>query len=169
MSAWLRRLAVAWAVGVAAMLGITASASACTCLPVNLERDLPRADGAFVGTVLGATLRGEAQIVYRFRVEQVYKGDIDNRIDVVSASDSGACGLELPVGERAGLLLERDGDVWRGSLCGQVDPSELLALTKIDDNALPDINWGGWIVGFLVLAAAAAALVRKRRRYNALR
>jgi hypothetical protein len=151
------------------MVGATASASACTCLPVNLERDLPRADGAFVGTLLAARPRGATQTVYRFRVEQVYKGDIDSRIDVVSASDGAACGLELPQGERVGLLLDRDGTVWRGSLCSQVDPSDLLALTKVDDNSLPDINWGGWVVGFLVLGIAGFALVRKRRRYSGLR
>jgi hypothetical protein len=151
------------------MIGTTASASACTCLPVNLERDLPRADGAFVGTLLDSRPRGATQTVYRFRVEQVYKGDIDSRIDVVSASDGAACGLELPQGERVGLLLDRDGNVWRGSLCGQVDPSDLLALTKVDDNSLPDINWGGWVVGFLVLGIAAFALVRKRRRYSGFR
>ena len=169
MTASLRRGALAFAVGVAVLVGKTAAASACTCLPVDLERDLPRADGAFVGTLLDATPHGAAEAVYRFRVEQVYKGDIDNRIEVVSARDGAACGLELPEGERVGLLLHRDGGVWRGSLCGQVDPADLLALTDVDDNALPDINWGGWVVGFLVLALAVAALVRKRRRYSALR
>jgi hypothetical protein len=169
MSGWMRRVAVAWVVGVAAAAAMSATASACTCLPVDLERDLPRVDGAFVGAVLGSSRRGQTETVYRFRVEQVYKGDIDSRIDVVSARDGAACGLELPEGERVGLLLERDGGVWRGSLCGQVDPADLLALTNVDDNTLPDINWGGWVVGFLILGAAVVALVRKRRRYSALR
>jgi hypothetical protein len=169
MSGWMSKVALAWVVGVAAAAALSASASACTCLPVNLARDLPRADGAFIGTLLGSSPREDNQTVYRFRVEQVYRGDIDSRIDVVSARDGAACGLELPRGERVGLLVERDGEVWRGSLCGQVDPADLLALTKVDDNSLPDINWGGWVVGFLVLGIAGVALVRKRRRYSGLR
>jgi hypothetical protein len=148
---------------VAAGLVLAAQASACTCLPVNLERDLPRADGAFVGTVLAASPRGDDEAVYRFRVEQVYKGDIENRIDVVSTRDSAACGLELPVGERVGLLLDREGVTWHGSLCGQVDPSAFLALTDVDDNTLPEINWGGYVVGTLVLGAGAFFLVRRLR------
>jgi hypothetical protein len=164
MSSWMRRVWVACAVGVAAMLGTTATASACTCVPVDLARDLPEADGAFIGTVLDAKPLGPNQVVYRFRVEQVYKGDIENRVEVVSGIDSPACGLSLPEGERVGLLLARNGDVWEGSLCGQVDPSEFLELTNVDDNALPEINWGGYVVGTVVLAAGAFFLVRRLRR-----
>ena len=38
----------------AVALALAGDALACTCLPVDLARDLPRADGAFVGTLLGA-------------------------------------------------------------------------------------------------------------------
>jgi hypothetical protein len=160
----MRRAWVACAVGVAAMLGTTATASACSCMAVNLERDLPEADGAFIGTLLDAKPHGSNQAVYRFRVEQVYKGDIENQVEVVSALDGAACGLELPQDERVGLLLDRKGDTWRGSLCGQVDPSEFLELTNVNDNTLPEINWGGYVVGTVVLAAGAFFLVRRLRR-----
>jgi hypothetical protein len=165
MSARLPRLGLACAVGLAAVLAVAARAEACTCVPVNLARDLPRADGAFVGTLLTASPRGPSEAVYRFRVEQIYKGDeIENRIDVVSARDSAACGLELPIGERVGLLLDRRGGTWRSSLCSQVEPAAFLALTDVDDNALPAVNWGGYVVGTVVLAAGAFFLVRRLRR-----
>ena len=104
------------------------------------------------------------EVALRFRVEQVYKGDINDRVEVVTAGDSAACGLAAQVGERLGLLLERDGAVWRAGLCSQVEPAAFLELTDVDDNALPAINWGGYVVGALVLAAGAFFLARRLRR-----
>ena len=89
-------------------LAFAADAFACSCLRVDLVRDLPRADGAFIGTVLERKRRAP-EAIYLFRVEQVYKGDIENRIEVVSAANSAACGLELTVDQRIGLLLTREG------------------------------------------------------------
>ena len=106
---------------------------------------------------------------YLFRVEQVYKGEIENRVEVVTPAGGAACGLELAVGDRAGLLLTRDGNVWRSGLCSQVDPADFLALTNVEDNALPPINWGGIVVGVLVLGAGVFFLVRKSRSYRRLR
>ena len=80
-----------------------------------------------------------------------------------------ACGLELAIGDRVGLLLTRDGDVWRSGLCSQVDPADFLAQTNVEDNALPPINWGGIVVGVLVLGAGVFFLVRKSRSYRRLR
>ena len=107
--------------------------------------------------------------MYLFRVEQVYKGDIENRIEVVTAANGAACGLELRVDQRSGLLLTREGGRWRSSLCSQVEPSAFLALTNVDDNSTPPINWGGVVVGVLVLGAGAFFLIRKLRSYRALR
>jgi hypothetical protein len=156
-------------VAIAALaLALAADAFACSCLRVNLVRDLPKADGAFIGTLLEREDR-EATSTLLFRVEQVYKGDIDNRVEVETARGGAACGVEVPVDERIGLLLTRDGQVWRSSLCSQVDPSAFLALTDVDDNSAPPINWGGILIGVLVLGAGAFFLVRKLRSYRALR
>ena len=149
-------------------LVLAGDALACTCRPVDLERDLPLAEGAFIGTLLEREDR-EATSTLLFRVEQVYKGDISNRVEVETARGGVACGVETPVGERTGLLLERDGAVWRSSLCSQVDPADFLALTEVEDNALPEFNWGGIVVGLLVLGLGAFALYRKRRSYNRFR
>jgi len=150
-----------------ASFALAADAFACSCLPVDLIRDLPRADGAFVGTVLERKVEHQ-KAVYLFRVEQVYKGDIENRIEVVSAANGAACGLELEVDQRIGLLLTRAGGEWRSSLCSQVDPSAFLALTNVD-NSTPPINWGGIVVGVLVLGAGTFFLIRKLRSHRALR
>ena len=146
-------------------LALAGDALACSCLPVDLARDLPRADGAFVGTVLERTDR-ERTSTLLFRVEQVYKGEIENRVEVETARGGAACGIEVPVGERIGLLLERDGGVWRSSLCSQVEPAAFLELTDVKDNELPPLNWPGIVVGSLVLLAGAYFLVRRLRRPN---
>jgi hypothetical protein len=149
-------------------LAFAADAYACSCLRVNLERDLPKADAAMIGTVLERRT-SETSRVYLFRLEQVYKGQLENRVEVVTARDGAACGLELAVGQRVGLLLQRDGDLWRSGLCSQVDPAEFLALTNVSDNTLPPINWGGYVVGFLVLGLGTFFLIRKARSYRRLR
>ena len=149
-------------------LAFAADAYACTCAPVELERDLPTADGAVIGSVLQRRVAGDTA-TYDLRVEQVYKGDIENRLEVVSSVDGASCGLELVVGDRVGLLLTRDGDTWRSSLCQQVDPADFLELTNVEDNTLPPINWGGIVVGALVLGTAVVLLLRKRRSYRRLR
>jgi hypothetical protein len=153
---------LAWAAVVAAALAFSADAAACSCAPVDLVRDLPRADAAVVGTVLERRQEG-TEAVYRLRVEQVYKGNLDARVEVVTASDGAACGLAARVGDRLGLLLERKGDTWRTGLCSQVDPSEFLEVTDVDDASLPPLNWGGIVLGTLVLAGGAFFLVRRLR------
>ena len=121
-----------------------------------------------IGTVLERSVSGMTA-TYLFRVEQVYKGDLDGRAEIVTPADGASCGLELAVGERAGLLLTREGGEWRSGLCSQVDPADFLALTNVEDNTLPVINVGGYVVGFLILGVAAVLLVRRRRRYSSLR
>ena len=151
------------AVAAGLLLAFTGDAAACSCRPVDLARDLPKADGAIIGTILQRQDDGDTSTLL-FRVEQVYKGDIDNRVEVETARDGAACGIEAPVGERLGLLLERDGDVWRSGLCSQVDPAAFLELTNVEDNTLPPVNVGGIVVGTLVLGAGAFFLVRRLRR-----
>ena len=137
---------------------------------------MPRADGAFVGTLLerrepaAAPVQSSADpVTLVFRVEQVYKGDIDSRVAVVTARDGASCGLEVEVGERMGLLLDRAGGEWRSGLCSQVEPAEFLALTEIEDNTFPPVNWGGILVGAVVLGLGAFMLVRRTRRYRRVR
>ena len=123
-----------------------AEAYACT-LRTGRPRARPAAaDGAFVGTVLERTVRG-GTATYLFRVEQVYKGEIENRVEVVTAGRQRRLRARARGRGPVGLLLTREGDVWRSGLCSQVDPAEFLALTDVEDNS-----------------AAADQLGRDRRR-----
>lgn len=97
------------------------------------------------------------------RVEQAYKGDLSDRVEVVTPTDGASCGISAAVGERLGLLLTRSGGEWRSSLCGQVEPAAFLESTDIDDSAVPPLNWGGIVVGALVLTIGAFLLLRRVR------
>jgi len=144
-------------------LALAADALACSCAPVELERDLPEADGAVVGSVLERRVDG-VDAVYLLRVEQAYKGDISDRIEVVTPADGASCGLAARVGDRLGLLLTRENGTWRSGLCSQVDPAAFLEATNIDDNALPPLNWGGIVVGVVVLGLGGYLVARRYRR-----
>jgi len=153
-----------------ALLSLVAAAEAyaCSCRPVDLERDLPLADAAMIGTVLERTVVG-GTATYLFRVEQVYKGDVDSRAEVVTPASGASCGLEARVGDRLGLLLTRENGEWTSGLCSEADPADFLALTEVEDNTLPEFNWGGIVVGFLVLGAGVFFLVRRLRAQRSLR
>jgi hypothetical protein len=110
-------------------------ASACSCATYDVRERLPEVDGAFVGrliakeepTPVDGVFSSATLARYRFSVEQPVKGDIPSpTIDVWASTSGASCGLETPVGERVGLLLDRDGDRWTSSLCGQVDPDVLI-------------------------------------------
>ena len=76
--------------------------------------------------------------------------------------------------QQVGLLLDRDGGVWRSGLCSQVPSAELLAAGKaagLDDyspldeeQSPPRVNWGGIVVGVLVLGLGGFLLVRRLRK-----
>ena len=153
-------------------------AYACSCVPPDAERDLPRADAAFVGTLLFKDDERSGQATYVFAVERVVKGTLGSRVQVRSGADGASCGFDEGASEREsqelGLLLDRDGDVWRSGLCSQVPPAELRAAGKAagledyspldEEQSPPRVNWGGILVGVVVLAVGGLLLVRRLRK-----
>ncbi len=109
-----------------------AAANACSCIRPDLERDLPMADGAIVGTIEGRTDPGaDVRSSIRVRVEHVAKGDIDQDVvEVWSSGSSASCGLnDMPSGQRIGLLLQHvDEGSWSSGLCQLVDADELASI-----------------------------------------
>ena len=151
---------------VAALAAPVPDAAACSCIRPDVARDLPRADAAFVGTLVSQRAEGSAGFS-TFEVERVAKGDLPAEVVVRAGRDGAACGLELAKGSRTGLLLQREGGEWVSSLCSQVDAEALLAVAPgapvaRDDNGS---RWWIWIVagGALLGAAAVAAAARSRR------
>jgi hypothetical protein len=109
-------------------------AVACSCDTSDTREVLPRADGAFVGTLLAIEELSTAErqsfpreVRYRLRVERALKGDIAGpEVDVYSWPGGGSCGFDDPVGSRLGMLLSRDGQHWTSELCSQEDPDVLV-------------------------------------------
>jgi hypothetical protein len=114
-------------------------AAACSCATYDVRERLPEVDGAFVGrliardepTAVDGLFSTDSLVRYRFSVDEPVKGAIPSgTIDVWSSFSGASCGLETPVGERAGLLLERDGDRWTSNLCSQADPDVLIRASQ---------------------------------------
>ena len=105
-------------------------AHACSCAPPEPRSLLAQIDAAFVGRLESRRDLGNGRARFTFRVERSVKGRLGSTIDVESASNGAACGLETPVGARIGLFLERDGARWTSSLCWQVSAEDLLAATQ---------------------------------------
>jgi len=112
---------VALAAAAALFAALPADALACSCLPWgNPKEELAKAKGAFVGVYLGRRpMKSPGAAIYRFRVERRLKGSFGRTIDVVSAVDSAACGLQVVKRQRVGLLLHRVDGRWHSSLCEQ--------------------------------------------------
>lgn len=109
----------------AALAADVEDARACSCALPDAREALAQADGAFVGTLVSRR-QGDREAVLTFSVERSLKGSIGRTIDVSTPSNSAACGIEVPVGKRVGLVLERRSGAWRGHLCWTFDPEELV-------------------------------------------
>ncbi len=121
----------------ATLAGGVESGRACSCALPDPRAALAQADGAFVGTLVSRR-QLEQQAVLVFAVDRILKGSIGRRVEVRTASNGAACGLEAPIGTRVGLVLERRDGAWHGHLCWQFTPSDLLTAA-----ALPAPNGRG--------------------------
>jgi len=114
-------------------------AYACSCAQIDPRSALAAADGAFVGTFVERRAKSGGRADYAFRVERALKGRIGTTV-VVESSDSGAaCGLEVEVGQRIGLVLQRERGRWTSNLCWQMAPGTLLQAAR----PLPRPNGSG--------------------------
>jgi len=154
-------------------------AVACSCAGAVPALDLPRYDAAFIGTVVShrvthptAPLISSADPAYwTFEVERAVKGDLPHRVVVGTAASGASCGLELERGQRIGLLLTREGDVYTSGLCSQVDPDVLARAvpppTPVAASSDDDSGWRWWAAGVgggLIAALALAGVALGRRR-----
>lgn len=159
----MRPLVAALAVALAAVAALVApvdDARACSCVRPDPERDLPRADAAFVG-VLDERREADASAFHTFDVERVAKGELGEEVVVRTHVSGASCGLEVAEGARIGLLLEAEGRGWTSNLCKQVDPKALLAAAPGAGPPLPGAPDAGHGVhwGLVAGALGAAALL----------
>jgi hypothetical protein len=117
------------------VLAIAPTAHACSCFAGDPRERLEAADGAFIGVLLSrdppAVVGDSGQTTtYHFRVDERFKGDLGETVDVESASNGAACGFEVQPGQKMGFFIDREGGTWHGGLCGQIDPDDLRKAAK---------------------------------------
>lgn len=118
-------VALVLVVAAAALAASVEPARACSCALPDARAALAQADGAFVGKLVRRRESG-TEAVLTYSVEKTLKGAIGATVEVRTAANGAACGIEAPVGARVGLVLERRDAAWHGHLCWQFDPEELL-------------------------------------------
>lgn len=124
----MRRLAF---VGVI-LLSVTAgvyTAQACSCmLPPPPPEALADAAAVFVGEVInidGATDKGGfALLRVRFRIESTWKGDVEETVEVRTASHSAACGYPFKQGNAYLVYAHEHEGLLRASLCSRTTAIE---------------------------------------------
>ena len=124
-------LALILVVAAAALAAWVEPARACSCIPPDPWAFLEQADGAFVGRLTDREDIGNGQARLTFSVERAVKGRFGSSVEVVTANNGAACGIETSEGQRIGLFLSREGGRWIGSLCAQVSPEDLLAAATL--------------------------------------
>ena len=108
------------------------SASACTCVPIDVDQALKRSDGAFNGRLLSVHQpEGTVDRKFRYRIGHVAKGPFRRGqvVTVWSLSSEAICGLPGDAGRVYGLFVRRDGERWTSSLCLTISPKRLRRAT----------------------------------------
>jgi hypothetical protein len=114
-------------------LAFAPAARACTCASGDPRSSLEHADAAFIGELIerprsreAGAIRSTGEVVdWRFRVAEVFKGDLGDEVVVRSAISGTSCGLSAAVGKEIGLFLRMERGAWRSGLCNTVEPAEL--------------------------------------------
>ena len=146
------------------MLAFAGDALAATCAPAPPRAKLDASDAAFVGRLLRTERVAGVRdrLDYVFLVDQVVKGDLGREVRVRSGIGAAGLGFALRPDEATGVLLNRDRGLWFGGVCGQVTAGALAEATREED--APIVNWGGIVVGVLVLGAGLYFCIRQLRR-----
>ena len=106
------------------------SASACSCVVLDVESALVDYDAAFVGRLVERPPdQGEFldNAPYLFEVDRWVKGDFGETMVVLSATNGAACGFEIPLGQAAGVFVTFDDGTAFGGLCSTTDAESMLA------------------------------------------
>lgn len=99
-------------------------ARGCSCARLEPNQLLEFAPTAFVGVVVAIPEvgGGGGSVVYTFEVETVLAGEVPSMVEVTTAGNSAACGLEATLGTRMAVFATDEGDGVLGSgLCSTSD------------------------------------------------
>lgn len=169
-------------VSLLAIAGVFATnqpAHACDCPePDPPEQAAKDAAAVFAGEVVATTTRGDepavADLVSDVEVDEVWRGDVHERVEVATPADQGLCGTDLEDGvSYLFYVRENDGGDFVTDLCMRTTPLEqaqddLAALdapdAPLDGDATTDVEGGsepasdGDGIGGVVIATAGIAV-----------
>jgi hypothetical protein len=162
---------------VTSLLTFAGPAYACSCMAAEPAQMLEFGPTAFVGTISGVTTAGQGPIgpqhVLTFEVETVLAGEVPIEVEIVTADNSAACGIDANVGARMAVFAVDEGGQLTSSLCSVTDAD--AAINAIGPGTAPtpattnlETRGFDWpVVGLAAGGAAALAavwLISRRRR-----
>lgn len=131
----MRRLLAAVAIAsLFVVVGPADDARACSCAMSDPASQLEQSEAAFVGKLLERPDQAAApdgfSAIWVFEVEEWVKGDLGEQVGVHSGLGGGDCGLEMNVGDRAGVFLYNDNGQPSSGLCSVTTPEAMVAANR---------------------------------------
>ena len=132
-----------------ALLGfflLAEAASACSCVERPARDRYREADAAFIGVVesrrvVGRDPYGHDLLVYTYAVEEDFKRELGDRVEVETTSNGGTCGYDARPGDRDGVLLDERSRTAEGryaaGICDLIDPEELRRAAREEGDPAP--------------------------------
>lgn len=159
-----------------AFLAFAGPAYGCSCAMLEPAELLEFSPVAFVGTITGAVPvvqrnMGDAHAI-SFEVDTVLAGQVPTQVEVVTAGNSAACGIDAVVGTRLAVFAADDGDQLTSNVCSTADPDTAIKALgpgtaptgegQLADAGLFDWQALGLATGGLAIVGAAWWLSRRR-------
>lgn len=152
-----------------ALVSFASPAYACSCMAADPAQMLEFGPIAFVGTVSGAgAAAGTTSLT--FEVDTVLAGEVPAQVQVFTAGDSAACGIEAAVGTRIAVFANDEGGMLTSDLCSTTDAES--ALDALGPGTSPSgtsvetapFDWPAvWLGAGAITLVGAGWLVTRRR------
>ena len=127
--------------GLGSLAAIEGRAHACSCVtPKPLPLDAKRkADAVFEGRAYGQTIIGMTTR-YSFDVDRYWKGDLPERIEIETRTQSAACGRTYELGRSYLIYARKDKGRWTDGLCSRTRPTVAAAqdLAMLGEGVVPN-------------------------------
>lgn len=126
----LTSVGLALSLALAVVVLVPGTASACSCMePPAPTEALEDADAVFLGEVVETRIVGgdlDGELFARIAVEEVWKGEVANLVDVRTQPDSAMCGYHFTAGDRD-LIYAHQGDdgSYSTHLCTRSAPADM--------------------------------------------
>lgn len=162
---------------ISTFLAFAGPAYGCSCMAAEPQQMLEFGPTAFVGTMTGVVPAAQgplgAQHLLTFEVEAVLAGEVPAEVQILTADNSAACGIDANIGSRLAVFATDEGGQLSSSLCSVTDAD--AALNALGPGTAPtpggsatsdgsSFDWQAVGLGAGGLAVLAGAWLLSRRR-----